>query len=70
MRVAACSSVPFLAAGTALHGREQRELAWLPGSWEIVGTDLSEVFENEDPAPFLEHVNGILVPAASASAAR
>jgi CTP synthase len=22
----------------------------------------SEVFENEDPAPFLEHVNGILVP--------
>jgi len=29
----------------------------------------SEVFENEDPAPFLEHVNGILVPAASASAA-
>ena len=29
------------------------------GSWEIVGTDLSEVFENEDPAPFLEHVNGI-----------
>lgn len=30
----------------------------------------SEVFENEDPAPFLEHVNGILVPAASASAAR
>ena len=40
------------------------------GSWEIVGTDLSEVFENQDPAPFLEHVNGILVPAASASAAR
>jgi hypothetical protein len=40
------------------------------GSWEIVGTNLSEVFENEDPAPFLEHVNGILVPAASASAAR
>ena len=30
----------------------------------------SEVFENEDPAPFLEHVNGILVPADSASAAR
>ena len=29
----------------------------------------SEVFESEDPAPFLEHVNGILVPAASASAA-
>ena len=22
----------------------------------------SEVFENEDPAPFLEHVDGILVP--------
>jgi CTP synthase len=22
----------------------------------------SEVFEHEDPAPFLEHVNGILVP--------
>src|SRR5262249_16786419 len=22
----------------------------------------SEIFENEDPAPFLEHVNGILVP--------
>ena len=28
----------------------------------------SEVFEREDPTPFLEHVNGILVPGASANA--
>ncbi len=30
----------------------------------------SEIFEKEDPAPYLEKVNAILVPAASASAAR